>query len=171
MDTEGETETQIHRFSSTMVFLPTPKEDDVLCYDMEVKPKSSHASSVAEYTVVKLWRDQGSGRPKSIDVDIYHEGNHWKTVTLSQDNQWAYTWTTTDLYARWSVTEKHVADGYTVSISQGENTFTIVNTATVPPEEPPKTGDTVSLWVYVLSLSFSGMMLLILGIWKQRRLA
>ena len=55
-----------------------------------------HTPSNAEYEVEKDWYDNENSngtRPESIDVRLLADGEEIDTVTLSEDNEWAYKWT------------------------------------------------------------------------------
>lgn len=160
------------RFEPFLVFLPTPGEGGEYSYDMEAKPKPGDVTPIAQYSVMKLWKDSGAetSRPQSVTVDILKDGQLQETVSLNPDNNWSYEWKTEDLDARWSVVETNVAEGYTVTVTQVENAFTIVNTADDTPTypTPPKTGDSAPLQPYIMAMGISGMMLLILSVWRKR---
>ena len=120
--------------------------------------------------LLKLWNDSGSAnRPKSIQVDIYKDQVLFETVTLSSENDWSYQWHTVDSGSQWTVTEKNVPNGYTVSISESEGIFTVTNSIKPSNQEPPKTGDTFPLWYYLVAMWLSGFLLLSMGILRQRK--
>lgn len=160
-------------FEDFMIYLPTPQADGSFSYDMEANPKPSGTSENQEFTVRKLWKDAGNSgsRPHKVVVDILHNGIRKETVVLNAQNFWTYTWQTTETGGRWSVVERDVPEGYTVSVSVRGNCFTVTNSR--PQQDPgsfiPKTGDTFPLMPAILVMSISGMLLLILGIWKSRR--
>ena len=82
------------------------------------------------YTVVKQWKnDQGQARPSSVTIQILRNGSVQETVTLSASNHWRYTWSGSSS-SRWQVVETDVPEGYTVSVSQSGQTFTVTNTFT-----------------------------------------
>ncbi len=91
-----------------------------------------------QYYVYKRWSDSGyeSKRPVSITVYIYKDGVEDSIVTLSNDNNWTYSWSTEKGHV-WTVSEDTV-DGYTSAVSQTGTSFTITNTYNVPetPEVP-----------------------------------
>ena len=173
MNVDAKTPDGTFQFGQTLIFLPTPLEDGTYCYDMEARPKPGTLTPTTQYTVVKLWKDAANAqnRPDGISVDILKDGVLQETVVLSAENNWSYSWQSTDLDARWTVVETNVPDGYTVTITSGENVFTITNTLPPKPEDPPKTGHITLLWPYVLMMSISGCLLLTLGIWQKRKQA
>ena len=140
-----------YTFEPFLIILPYADDSGKLYYDMSVNPKSGAVTPFSRYSVTKLWKDSQSDitRPESVSVDITKDGEVWKSVTLSAENNWTYTWESPDESSEWSVVERNVAEGYIVSITEIENTFTIVNstvdeppgdepTEDIPPEEPPK---------------------------------
>lgn len=168
----AENDQGIYFFEDFLVYLPTPAEDGTFDYDMDdVRPKSGVFIPKAEYTVKKLWKDTGTGlkRPKSVTVDIYKDGILQETVTLNKDNDWCHTWAVTGEDGKWTVSERTVPSGYTVSISSRDSIFTITNTAKTAPDAPPKTGDTFPLWPYTIAMSLSGFLLLHVATQRKRR--
>ena len=68
--------------------------------------------------------------------------------------------------------EASVPNGYKVNLQQSGGVFTLINTWDNDPPEPPsppKTGDTFAPLPWFFGMCFSGMMLLILGIYGRRR--
>lgn len=171
LGTTGENEAGIYTFEDFFIYLPTPQSNGSLSYDMEARPKPVAFVPKTEYTVKKLWKDSGSAsqRPDSVTIDIYQDQALYETVVLSASNDWSYQWQTTDTASKWTVVEKNVPEGYTVAISSAGSVFTITNSASPTPGNPPKTGDTFPLWNYVSAMCFSGFLLLSLGIWLQRK--
>lgn len=169
---EAATQTESFLFQPFFVFLPTPNEDDSYSYDVQANPKPGQATAFAQYSVVKLWKDNGAAsRPKSITVDILWNGQIQETVTLGPENDWAYTWYTDRTDGVWTVAERNVASGYNVTVTSRENVFTIVNTADTPKEDRPGTGDTAPLQLYVMTACISGLLLLVLGAGFKRKTA
>lgn len=81
-------------------------------------------------SVKKLWSDGGSAtRPTSVKVDLLRNSQVFDTVTLSNLNNWSYTWDELDPNATWGVRETDVPDGYTPSYTVENNSVTITNTA------------------------------------------
>lgn len=171
MGSIAENNSGIYSFKDFFVYLPTPKEDGSFIYDMEVNPKPGKITPKAEYTVKKLWKDSGytSKRPTSVTVNIYKDSALYETVTLDSSCNWTYSWQTTETTSKWTVTEKNVPNNYTASISSSGNIFSITNSRKQDPGSPPKTGDTFPLWNYVIAMSISGFLLLLLGIWHKRK--
>lgn len=164
---DAETATGTVRFEPFLIFLPTPDENGQPDYDMEANPKSIVVPVITEYRVVKLWKDSGNGqnRPASILVDILKDGALQETVELNAENNWSYSWTTEDTTGRWSVVERNVPAGYTVTVTSNGNCCTITNEAVpeIPDDDKPATGDTAVLWPYALALCLSGIGLVALG--------
>lgn len=166
----GENDKGIYTFEDFMMYLPTPNAEGGFNYILEAKPKCGSVVPKEEYKVVKLWKDAGypSKRPKNVNVEIRKDGVLQETVVLSADNNWSYSWITTETTAKWTVVETNVPDGYRVSIGTNETGFVITNTYESPEPPPPKTGDTFALWYYVLMLCLSGIGLLVVGVIGMR---
>ena len=149
-----------------------------------------------EVRVLKVWSDAGNEekRPESITVQLLKDGAVYDTVTLSAENNWAYTWTGLPQSENgrpidWQVAESAVP-GYTVAITEEGVTFRVENTYQPDqpdnpdnpdiPDEPPPLGpgdqpgeptlpQTGALWWPVPLLAAAGLLLLTAGLLLRRR--
>lgn len=168
------TEKGLCSFENFMIFLPTPQADGSFDHDVEAKPKGTFTPVLPveqEFKIVKLWKDSGytSSRPLSIEVEIYKNGIFQETVILNRDNNWTYTWKAPAGNDEWTVVERNVPRGYKVVITTTGFVFTITNTRTAPPSAPPGTGDTFLLIPLLYVMCISGFLLVVLGIWHERK--
>jgi hypothetical protein len=166
-------------FDSALVALPGLNTDGVWQYQVSVVSKSeiippSDTDKYVQLKVVKLWKgDEGrKSRPKNVDVEIFRDGISYKKVVLSQENNWSYNWSSKDDGANWTIIERDVPSGYTMTVEKRENSFVLTNTF-VPknpdgPHDIPQTGDTSNIMFYVVLMIVSGSMLIILGIIGKR---
>ena len=164
-------------FDSALISLPGLGPNGRWQYQVSVNAKGVALPPVepdekAEFKVLKLWRgDEGrNDRPKSIEVEIFCNGSSYKTVKLSEENHWAYSWFAEDDGASWTVVERNVPQGYTMTVEKRQSTFVLTNTRTNPddPVKPPATGDTTNIMLYILLMIGSGSMLIILGVTGKR---
>ena len=169
------TEEHIYQFENFCVFLPRPRDDGTYDYDVSAKPKFSLAPlpeepEMAQYKVVKLWKDIGvkNKRPTSIVVEILKDGAVVESVILNASNDWTHSWTAPVGEGRWSVAEKDVPSGYTVTITSSGDTFTITTTHPGSGEEPPKTGDAFPFRFWLSAMVLSGMLLVVCGVMTKR---
>ncbi|MBQ9809508.1 MAG: Cna B-type domain-containing protein [Ruminococcus sp.] len=82
------------------------------------------------YSVKKIWdndEDQLWNRNVPIIVDIYRDEELYEEVTLSEDNDWTYSWEDREEHS-WFVYEKDIPGNYTVAYRSNETQFIIVNT-------------------------------------------
>lgn len=86
------------------------------------------SSNTTTHTVRKVWVDNESTRPDSIDVQLLRNGEYYDEVTLSEDNQWVYSWSNLSKSSDWDVVEVDVPATYTASYSESGTTTTITNT-------------------------------------------
>ena len=109
---------------------------------------NTHENEKAKIEITKIWKDDNNKynyRPKSIEVEIYTDGELAKTVTLDASNNWKIVVTDLDKYAagkeiEYTIKEKSVAHYTTVIAGTAEDGFTITNTVENPPEiTPPNT--------------------------------
>lgn len=164
-----------YRFDSALIALPGIEQDGRWQYQVSVNAKGEVLPPIdpdeeVELKVLKLWRgDEGrNDRPNSIEVEIFCDGSSYKTVILSEENHWAYSWSAMDDGSSWTVVERNVPQGYTMTVEERQSTFVLTNTwtPTYPddPGKPPQTGDTSNILLYVLLMIGSGSMLMILGV-------
>ena len=89
-------------------------------------------------------------------------------MILSEENHWAYSWSAKDDGASWTVVERNIPQGYTMTAEARGSTFVLTNTWTPTqpddPIKPPQTGDTANILPHILLMVASGTMLIILGI-------
>lgn len=164
-----------YRFDSALIALPGLGSDGRWQYQVSVNAKGEVLPPVdpdenVELKVLKLWRgdENRNVRPESIEVEIFCNGISYETVILSEENHWAYTWFAKDDGSTWTVIERNVPQGYTMTVEERQSTFVLTNTwtPTYPddPGKPPQTGDISNIMLYVLLMIGSGSMLIILGI-------
>ena len=167
------------RFDSALIPLPGLGQDGRWQYQVSVNAKGEVLPPVdpdeeVKFKVLKLWRgdDGRDHRPKSIEVEIFCDGISYQTVTLSEEDHWAYSWTAKDDGSSWTVVERNVPQGYTVTVEERESTFVLTNTWTPTdpedPDKPPKTGDTSNIMLYIWVMIVSGCLLVVLGVTGKR---
>ena len=164
-----------YSFRSALIALPGLDESGLWIYDVTASPKPEalppDETEELEFRVVKLWNDIGneSLRPVSILVELFRNGESYETVTLSQENNWSYSWTVPADGASWIVAERHIPKGYTVTVEVRSNTFILTNS--IPHDstsDNPKTGDSSNiLWAVVL-MNLSGLGLIAMGLFGKR---
>ena len=168
------------RFDSALIVLPGVGQDGHRQYQVSVNAKGEILPPVEpdgeiELKVLKLWRgDEGQDhRPQSIEAEILRDGFYYETVYLSEETNWSYTWKAEDDGASWMVVERNVPQGYTMTLEERGTTFVLTNTWTpeIPedPAETPETGDTFNVLPYILLMTISGTMLIILGLTGKRK--
>ncbi|MBR6595845.1 MAG: Cna B-type domain-containing protein [Oscillospiraceae bacterium] len=97
--------------------------------------------TVIDISVNKVWYGAGVDHPDSVEITLFRDGEAYDTVTLSAENDWAYTWEDlTDEY-KWTVDELSVPSGYAKTVRKDGWNFTVVNTHV----DNPKTGDFADL--------------------------
>lgn len=163
-------------FASALVALPGLGEDGTWQDQVTITAKSEVLPPIEpdeelQLKILKLWKgDEGSkSRPGSIEVEIFKDGISYQRVTLSEANNWSYSWTVKADGAMWNVVEKNVPEGYTMTVEQKDTSFVITNTSQKPPTpKPPQTGDTNNVMVYTLVMYAAGILLVILGLLGKR---
>ena len=162
-------------FDSALIAVPGLGSDGCWQYQVSVNAKGEALPPIGpdektEFRVLKLWRgdEDRNDRPKSIEVEIFCNGNSYKTVILSEENHWAYSWSANNDGSKWTVVERNVPQGYTMTVEERGSSFVLTNTwtPTYPddPDKPPQTGDTSNILLYIMLMIGSGSALIILGI-------
>lgn len=86
------------------------------------------SDSYISVSVKKVWKlDDGGTASDSVTMALLKDGEQYDTATLSESNRWSYTWSGLNDHYIWTVEEVDVPDGFTMSVSQSGNTFTIIN--------------------------------------------
>lgn len=155
-------------FESFLISVPSLDDNNKWNYDVKAFPKPYVFELKYEditYTVIKEWRDNKDNRPKEIAIEIFKDGEIFEEVALSSDNNWTYKWDTIDDGSKWTVIEKVVPSGYTVSINKNDNKFIIINTGE---EENPQTVDNIYLYFYILVGGIVGMVASLISYAKMR---
>ena len=171
-----------YTFEPAFIYMPQRSDDNPFVFNVSVRPKCSVFVPQASYIVEKLWQDSGKTgkRPQQVEVEIYRNDTLWDTVVLNSDNEWFAEWQAHADDSVWTVMEKDVPAGYTVSITENNGIFSIVNkykTSPTPTPEPtppggikvPDTGDNSNFNLYIALMCISGLLLLVLGVYRNRR--
>lgn len=126
-----------YKFAPFLISIPNLDENNNWKYNLLIKPKmeKNDNNEPPEYKVVKKWNDYGSEkeRPKEIKVEILKDNKYYKTVILSEENNWTYSWEG-ERGSSYQVVERNIKSGYTVTIVKNENIFIITNN--YRPEKP-----------------------------------
>ena len=159
-------------FENFLTVIPRLDSNGHYNYDGAAYPKYSTyvpEPQEKEYKVVKQWKDLGYEeiRPDFIEVDIFKDGALQESVRLSADSNWSYSWKTADNGGNWTAVERNIDEKYTVTVIKDGNTLILTNVHESG-EEPPKTGEMTSVWVYVLALGLSGGVITLLAFWRKR---
>lgn len=109
--------------------VPTGYEKKVTVEGYKFTITNTRIINEIDVSVTKEWvASEGVVHPESVEAVLYRDGKEFKTVKLSADNAWTYTWDDlTDEYT-WSVDEKEVPEGYTKNVTNSGTDFTITNT-------------------------------------------
>ena len=173
--------TMVYIPNASLIVLPDVREEDPYHISPELKydDKKKSEDSQTKLRALKIWKkDQKEKRPTSVTVELLRKDANGKVTVvdsqiLSKENGWAYTWENLSSQASWSVSEKDVPSGYTVSIRQQGSTVMVTNTAKTPEQTEnggnntgkpgqklPQTGQ---LWWPLPLLLLAGVSCLIIG--------
>lgn len=120
----------------------TVKEENVPGYTTEVTGTTitniHEIDKSVEVSVKKVWKDNNNqdGLRKEITVALLADGKEVETITLSDTNNWTYTFNNLQKYSsgkeiKYTIEEKTTLTGYTVEITGSvKEGYTITNTHT-----------------------------------------
>ena len=164
-----------YEFDSALIALPCLENDGRWQYQAQVNAKGEalppiDADGETEFKIIKLWRgdENSNNRPQNVEVEIFCDGKSYKTVVLSDENNWMYNWIAKNDTSKWAVVERNVPQGYTMTVEERQTTFILTNTW-IPqnpdvPGNPSQTGDTSNVLIYAFVMIAAGIILIILGI-------
>lgn len=161
-------------YTVSAFFVVLPEQDtgkNEWNYQVTANAKPQRNEVLADYRVVKLWKDDchKSQRPKSIEITLYRDGKAYETITLPENGRWEHTWKALSVNHHWTVTEKKQAGYEEPLISQNGNVFTILNTCSKPADSQgtrlPQTGQ---LWWPIPVLFGAGLFLILLGVIRRK---
>ena len=125
---------------------------------------NTHTPELTDVTVTKVWDDadnQKGLRPESIVITLLANGKEYETVTITEEDNWEYTFTDLPVYddgqkIEYTVSEGVVPAAYKV-VYEGniEDGFIVYNI--LPPTRNPQTGDNIILYVITLLTSILGL--------------
>ena len=184
-------------FESALIAVPGLGADERWQYQIAVTAKGTpippaDTTPDISYKILKLWKgDSGnSSRPPEIEVEIFRNGESYRTVILSNSNHWSYTWSAKDDGTNWMVVERNVPSGYTATLEKRAATFILTNTLTPdtpptpntpptpdtpPPSTPstedklPQTGYTSTIMLSAMLMYAAGIFLVLMGIIQKKK--
>ena len=146
------------KIDSFLVMIPKVI-DNKWVYDVEATPKTD-IIRVINIDVKKVWNTSTSNTnhtiniPKSITVELLLNDEVIDTITLSKENDWKYTWVDLEKSDMYTVREKNVPKGYTVTYQKEDNSFIVTNTSSLV-----QTGQ--MLWIVLLVLMIGVLFVII----------
>ncbi len=161
-------------FENFLTAVPSPKDEGEHLYDVLARPKYSAYTPTKkelDYKIVKQWKDEGNSakRPASVEIDLIKDGDIYSSIVLNANNNWSYSWKCEDDGSKWQAVERNISDDYIASIEYDNTTIIVTNTCFNAPENPPQTGDISTTEPYVITLSISGILLMIMALLLKRR--
>ena len=145
---------------SFLVHTPT-SIDNSWTYDIVATPKTE-ITRLMDVIVEKVWDvEEGVVLPESIIIELLKDGEVIDEVTLTEEDKWTYTWVQIDESDEYSVREKVVPHGYSVTYRQEGNKFIVTNIRALG-----GTGQEHIIWLLLGSLGF---ILVIFGVIYDRK--
>ena len=178
-----------------LIAMPIVLGEDVQ-YEVEVSTKYEVLEETETLTVAKVWKDDPVDHEDAqVTIQLINRltGNIHDEVTLSEENNWRYTWTDLPEDGQWLVVEEEVGEDYVVSVEQEGAIAIVTNThKEMLPEEPgepdtpidpddpetpsdpgkpsePQLPQTGMLWWPVPVLAAAGLVCLLIGLMWRRQ--
>ncbi len=160
-------------FENFLTAVPSPSEKNEHLYDVFARPKHSAYTPTKKefaYKIVKQWKDEGNSadRPDSVEIDLLKDGAVHTSVILDASNNWCYTWKCEDDGSKWQAVERNISSDYVVSVEYNNTSIIVTNTCFDAPENPPQTGDISTTEPYIIAMSVSGILLMIIALLLKR---
>ena len=145
----GETTTigrYTYKIVPTLVFIPHLIQNGEtethaaieLKHESVYNPPDTPHPQTAIRKVLKVWDLAfGNYSREPISVNLLRNGRVYDTKTLSEDNNWTYTWRGLDDNCFWSLVEESVPDGFVTTVSRQGVTFVVTNSEETPPDILP----------------------------------
>lgn len=134
-----------------------------------VDPPVEPTVTYTELSVSKAWHVAESiAHPDSVEVVLLRDGEVYDTQTLSDENDWFFSWTELDDSYTWTVDEPTVPKDYEKSFRQEGTHVTITNSHVSTHDDTPKTGDASLLGIVPVLAVLSGCGLLITAKGKKK---
>jgi len=154
---------QVEGFSKIdpfLVYIPKVIENKWV-YDVEALPKVD-IIRLFDLGVEKVWNvSTDIETPKEVIIELLKGNEVIDTVILSEDNNWSYIWKQIELSDDYSVNEKDVPGGYTVTYKKDGNKFIVTNTKSLV-----QTGRSIFV---VPMVAILGLMFIVVGIFLEKR--
>ncbi len=164
VNTDAEFEEMGYKYTTDSYIIAIPSLDsegnkvrNVICQPKGILTELEKKDT--SLTVYKVWKDDNDKkgtRPEAIKVGLYKDGVIKETINLSAGNNWMYEWKKLDTDSKWSVKEIEIPRGYTSSIINNDQEWTIINTYKPPTNTKiVKTGDNTNIifWIGILLVS------------------
>ena len=147
---------EVKGYSSIDSFLVAmPKEENfVWIYDVKAKPKTD-VYRVVDLVIEKKWNSHSNIIPNEVYIELYNDEELIETITLSEDNDWTYTFEKMRLSDKYSVKEINIPKGYTPSYKVNDYHFTVTNTDTL--------AQTGQIFYPIVMFSVLGLLLIVVG--------
>lgn len=170
-----EMENSVYTAIPALVSLPSVNEAGEYIYDVMVytkHEKTDNPDAPIDIKVLKKWEDNNNpNRPAEITVDLLCDSELYDTVTLTKKNAWTYTWQGLEAGHTWNVSEREVK-GYSVRVEKYGWRFTVTNSGSYePPEPPPHNPQTGLLWWPVPVLFGAGLVFVALAFIRRKSCA
>lgn len=119
-----------------VTYIPTPaifvldpeKEPEKVIYP-KIKQIAVLTGEIERFQLLKIWENEENlpTKPNEITVDIYRDHSFYDSVTLSEANNWSYSWEE-EMGSEWSMIERQIPNGCTVVYRKDGRQYIVVNT-------------------------------------------
>ena len=115
--------------STPAIFILDPEKELETTIYPKIKKDAVLTGEIQRYQLVKIWENDENQllKPNEIVVDIYRDFKYYETVTLSEANNWSYSWEEEN-YSEWSMIERKIPEGCAVIYRENGRQYVVVNT-------------------------------------------
>ncbi len=116
-------------FPTPAIFFLDPEKEPQTTIYPKIKNEAVLTGEMQRFQLVKVWEndDNYPTKPNEIVVDIYRNYKFYETVTLSEVNNWSYSWEE-ETVAEWTMMERKIPEGCAVVYKDNGRQYIVVNT-------------------------------------------
>lgn len=111
------------------IFVLDPENEPEKTIYPKIKKVAVLTGEIERFQLIKVWENAENlpTKPTEIVVDIYRDHDLYDTVTLSETNNWSYSWEE-DVGYEWSILERKLPEGCSVIYRKDGRQYIVVNT-------------------------------------------
>ncbi len=123
------TDGEVTYIPTPAIFILDPEEEPEKVIYPKIKQIAVLTGEIERFQLLKIWENDENlpKKPNEITVDIYRDHSFYDSVTLSEANNWSYSWEE-DMGSEWSMIERQIPEGCAVVYRKDGRQYIVVNT-------------------------------------------